>query len=219
MDYVSNETQELIVQLEMSNTDFSKEALIKNCLIRKSLNIGMRAFLTEFTNQFEGNEKLKMLSLCRKILIQTPERVLDFDADFIRTFQMEIDLERNNDISVDGISWIDEELRYLDVIKSLTQVDKFANQKSEVMIKSNEGIDTKEVAADIIRRKLITQEEALKIYKTSEATFYRWRSKGLPFYKPGKTVYIDKERADEWVATHEPKKISFIRNRTKSKIK
>ena len=65
--YMSTETKKVFEEWNNETSESSREALLKNRLIHLYLNTERREFLKDFTNRFNGEQKVRLLKLCRKI--------------------------------------------------------------------------------------------------------------------------------------------------------
>lgn len=219
--YMSYETKKVFNEWHDLETESAREALLKNHLTHLYLNTERRDFLKEFTAWFFDNEKVKVLKLCSKILVQNPERIMDFDPEFYRMRGDEIQLEINNDISLESVEWIDEELRYLEAVKALTPTDSpttHPTPASSSIVPAQSQSVGHVVYVKPSESPYMTKKEAMAFFRWSPSTFDRRVKDGFPYNKAGgKIGLVDKAIAIEWVARHEQRKIGFARKGAKEK--
>lgn len=217
--YISTETKKVFEEWNNETSESSREALLKNHLIHLYLNTERREFLKDFTNRFKGDQKISLLKLCRKILVQNPERVMDFDPEFYRMRRDEIQLEINNDIALESVEWIDEELCYLEAVKALTGTDSATAQPisaSTSIVSAQSRIVEHVTSAKTSESPYMTKKEALAFFRWSPSTFDRRVKVGFPYNRAGgKIGLIDRALAVAWVEKHEPRKIAFVRKGAK----
>lgn len=192
------EARKIVEKWNSLTSIIDRETYIRNYLISLFLNADTRAFLQEFTIQFEGVERLKILKLCRKILEQYPDRKSFIDKGHYQAFQEEYQKDFDNDISVDGIKWIDEELSYLQYVKELDEV----SDKGEAIQTTTPPPNVPEL------KERMSKKDVLEEYHISSSTFDRWRRDGLPHSKRGKKIYVERKLAEEWVKANSPNRIT-----------
>lgn len=208
--YISRTTKDFLQKWNNVNSESVREGLLKNHLIKTYLNSEMRDFLEEFTSQFEGNEKVRILKLCRKTIAQNPERIMEVDQEHYKAFKIDYDMAINNDIQLDGVGWIDEELNYIDAVIEL----KTENEKGIDRIETAKPKANTVTPASSAPESPMTKEQTLIYFKISPSTFDRWRKNGFPCDKVGKKFFTDRKNAEAWIGTHKPKKIEFDRRGT-----
>lgn len=207
------ETKKIVEAWNSLTSTTDRETYIRDYLIRLYLNTERRAFLQEFTTQFGGIERLKVLKLCRKILVQYPERIIDIDKGRFEAFKEEYLLEINNDIPIDGIKWIDEEISYVEFeLSSESETKSFDERQNQIL-----QTTTTPNVSDITT--LMSKEETLTYFRISTSTFDRWRQRSFPCQKIGKKFFVDKRAAEDWIATNKPNKISFNSKFGKAKLR
>lgn len=219
--YILSDTKKVFEEWNNETSESSREALLKNHLIHLYLNTERREFLKDFTNRFKGEQKVSLLKLCRKILVQNPERIMDFDPEFCRMRRDEIQLEINNDISLESVEWIDEELRYLEAVKALTPTDSPTTHptpaSSSIVPAQSQSVGYV-VSVKPSESPYMTKKEAMAFFRWSPSTFDRRVKDGFPYNKAGgKIGLVDKAIAIDWVARHEQIKIGFARKGAKEK--
>ncbi len=202
---MSLETILLMKKWKDSKSNFIPVKPLKSCLSRLYINKALIRFLDEFTNQFvfaQLNKRVKILLLCRKLLIQYPPKI---DKDHYRAFQEEYDFDIANDTGIDPVKWIDEELSY---IREVREVDeKFG--ASELGLKHLQtSAPTTEVARDA-SREIMTKEEILNFFKWSESSLYRMKKRGFPAYKMGGKTVVIKAEALAWRDPKEARKVEI----------
>lgn len=211
-NYILPITKKVFENWNNETSESAREALLKNHLTHLYLNTERRDFLKDFTGRFKGEQKVSLLKLSRKVLVQNPERIMDFDPEFYRMRRDEIQLEINNDISLESVEWIDEELRYIEAIKALTGTDSSAHPipASSSIVPSQIQSVKHVVSVKPSESPYMTKKEAMAFFRWSPSTFDRRVKDGFPYNKAGgKIGLIDKAIAIDWVTKHEQRKIGF----------
>lgn len=154
--------------------------LLSKHMDRLYLNEDLRAFLIQFTYGFPNlKERVKILTLLRKIIAQNPKRKIPYNDPWFQAFEEELIEEIGNDIEFDAVVWVDEELKYIAYIEQLAIANK------AVTIPQTQD--------------WLNKEKTCERYKISGSTFDRFRKKGFPCQKHGGILLVNKTAADKWI--------------------
>ena len=197
---ISYETKYFIKKLNSSKSNLMRGRLIKNHLMGLFLNKDLTMFLDEFVGQIsEQDKRIKMLLLCRKLLLQNPRQL--GEAHY-QAFKEQYDFEIANDTSVDGIRWIDEELNFIKEVNGEEVFEPLDRRKKL-------GEPTMPLENVIPHTALMKLEEILEEFDISKSTLDRWREDGFPCDKVGKKLYANREAVLAWIRDKKPNKIQF----------
>lgn len=173
-----------------------KEAVIKKSLIHLSTNREQHQFLSDFSQKFTGYKRVQILNLCKKILLQHPEKVIQ--AEHYNAFQEYYDYDINTDTSVTATEWIDFELDYLGTV-----VD---NRTALPIVEAIESIPSNTLVEN---NKLVMSQEEILIefgWKNARTISRRVKDHGFPATKDGKYWCGLRARIEEWALNKAPKK-------------
>jgi len=199
---ISATTKFFIKRWNSAKSNYMREKLLKKNLSKLFLNTDLVCFLDEFTKQFEPDKRVKMLLLCRKLLIQNPPKV---DEVEYKALQEEYDEAMSKDTSIDGLTWIDEELAF---IKAVNEVDEIFDPLDRRKRLGEPTIPLESVIPNAAVE-LMKLEEVLAFFDIHKSTLDRWRKDGFPLDKVGKKLYANKAAALAWVSSKKPNKIQF----------
>ena len=198
---MSFETKFFIKRWNLVTSDSKRERLLKSRFNRLYLDSDLIVFLDEFTSQLaflQQTKRLKMLLLCRKLLVQNPPKI---DKAFYEAFREEHDFEVANYTGIDAVKWIDEELRYTREVK---EVDKVFGAGEIRKMNLEDAIPLEDKSKEILN-----QEDIMKLFVWSEPTLRRRKKDGFPAYKLGGKTYANKAEALAWRDPEKSKKIQL----------